>query len=140
MPLTCPASNSAFLACAAPATVSDTADVHIDWQGDGCVNGRVQYAEAGKGTRWERILVPNEDQAVSILAYDPTTETYSNTRYLLSATQMAEARKLRANVKLKACSKDGADRANLTGQQAAIRDALPPLPNEKLVYSCKAER
>lgn len=118
-------------------TVSDTADVKLDWQGDGCVNGRVQYAEAGKGTRWERILVPNEDQAVSILAYDPGTETYSSTRYLLSATQMAEARKLRANVKLKVCSKDGADRANLTGQQAAIREALPPLPNEKLVYRCR---
>lgn len=120
-------------------TVSDTADVHIEWQGDGCINGRVQYAEAGKGTRWERILVPNEDQAVSILAYDPAAETYSNTRYLLSATQMDAARKLRANVKLKACSKNGADRANLTGQQSAIRDALPPLPNEKLVYTCKPD-
>ncbi len=121
-------------------TVSDTADVKLDWQGDGCVNGRVQYAEAGpKGgrARWERILVPNEDQTVSILAYEPATETYSNTRYLMSAAQMVEARKLRANVKLKTCARSGPDRANLVTQQAAIRDALPPLPNEKLVYACK---
>lgn len=117
-------------------TVSDTADVKLDWRGDGCLNGRTQYAEAGKG-RWERILVPNEDQTVSILAYEPATETYSNTRYLLSAAQMAQARKLRASVKLKACAKDGPDRANLATQQAAIRDALPPLPNEKLVYTCR---
>lgn len=119
-------------------TVSDTTDVALDWRGDGCMNGRVQYAEAGGGTRWERILVPNEEQTVSVLGYEPATETYSNTRYLLSATQMDAARKLRASVKLKTCAPQGADRANLTGQQAAIRDALPPLPNEKLVYSCKA--
>lgn len=121
-------------------TVSDTADVTLDWRGDGCINGRVQYAEAGpkaNGGRWERILVPNEDQTVSILAYEPASETYSNTRYLLSAAQMAEARRLRADVKLKTCARDGPDRANLVTQQAAIRDALPPLPNEKLVYSCK---
>lgn len=124
-------------------TVSDTADVAIDWRGDGCVNGRTQYAEAGPrsgggGGRWERILVPSEDQTVSVLAYDPTREVYSNTRYLLSATQMAEARRLRAGVTLKTCAAAGADRANLATQQAAIRDALPPLPNEKLVYRCRA--
>jgi hypothetical protein len=30
--------------------------------------------------------------------------------------------------------------AKLTSQQAAIRAVLPPLPNEKLVYSCKSAR
>lgn len=119
-------------------TVSETKDVAIDWRGDGCVNGRVQYAEATGGARWERILVPKDEQAVSVLSYDPARETYSNTRYLLSAAQMADARKLRANVTLKACAAQGAERANLATQQAAIRDALPPLPNEKLVYKCKA--
>ena len=118
-------------------TLSDASDVTLDWRGAGCLNGRTQYAEAGPG-RWERILVPNEDQTVSILAFEPATETYSNTRYLMGAAQMAEARKLRAAVKLKACAKDGPDRAGLATQQAAIRDALPPLPNEKLVYTCKA--
>lgn len=122
-------------------TVSETKDVEFDWRGDGCVNGRVQYAEAGAGSsgarRWERILVPNEEQAVSVLSYDPAQETYSSTRYLLSAAQMADARKLRANVSLKTCEAQGAERANLATQQAAIRDALPPLPNEKLVYRCK---
>lgn len=118
-------------------TVSDTADVTIDWRGDGCINGRTQYAETEGGRRWQRILVPAEDQAVSVLAYDPAAETYSNTRYLLSATQMAAARKLRAGVQLKTCLADGPERANLATQQAAIRDALPAVPNEKLVYRCK---
>lgn len=116
-------------------TVSATDDVRIDWQGDGCVNGRTQYAE--DGDRWERILVPAEEQTVSVLAYDPKSQVYSNTRYLLSATQMEAARKLRAGVKLKACAPEGPDRASLATQQAAIRDALPSLPNEKLVYTCK---
>ena len=116
-------------------TVSATDDVRLDWKGDGCVNGRTQYAE--DGDRWERILVPAEEQTVSVLAYDPVSQVYSNTRYLLSATQMDAARKLRAGVKLKACAPDGPDRLALATQQTAIRDALPSLPNEKLVYTCK---
>ena len=61
-----------------------------------------------------------------------------NTRYLLSAMQMDAARKIRSTVKLKSCSTDIAARANLSTQQAAIRAALPPVPNERIVYSCKA--
>ena len=117
-------------------TVSSTADVALDWGGDGCMNGRTQYAEDGHGG-WTRVLVPASEQTVSILAYQPATRTYTTTRYLLSGTAMAEARRLRGGVSLKACSSDGAARANLAGQQAAVRAALPPLPNEKLVYSCR---
>ena len=85
-----------------------------------------------------RILVPNEEQTVSLLQFDPATRVYSNTRYLLSATQMAAARKIRAQVTMKACSPDDAARAQLAQQQGAIRAALPPVPNEKIVYSCAA--
>jgi V8-like Glu-specific endopeptidase len=119
-------------------TVSSTADVALDWGDGGCMNGRTQYAENGR--KWDRILVPGEEQTVSVLQFDPATRIYTNTRYLLSAAQMDSARKIRSQVKLKACSPDIAARANLSTQQAAIRSALPPLPDERIVYSCSAAR
>jgi hypothetical protein len=115
--------------------VSSLADVALDWQEGGCMNGRTQYAE--NGSKWDRILVPSEDQTVSVLQFDPATKLYTNTRYLLSAAQMDAARKIRSQVSVKACSPDIAARANLSTQQAAIRGALPPLPNERIVYACK---
>lgn len=116
-------------------TVSDTKDVTIDINPDGCVNGRTQYAEAGQN--WQRILVPDDEATVSVLEYAPTTRTYSTTRYLLSAAQMDTARKRRADVKVKACSTDPAARADLATRQQSIRTALPQIFNERLVYSCK---
>ncbi|KQS05259.1 trypsin [Sphingomonas sp. Leaf357] len=116
-------------------TVSSQDDVKLDWGAGGCVNQRTQYAE--NGSRWDRILVPSEEQTVSVLQFDPATKIYSNARYLLSAAQMDAVRKVRSQVSLKACSSDIAARANLSTQQAAIRATLPPLPNEKIVYACK---
>ena len=116
-------------------TVSSLDDVALDWQQGGCMNGRTQYAE--NGSKWDRILVPSEDQTVSVLQFDPATKRYTNTRYLLGAAQMDAARKIRSQVSVKACSPDIAARANLSTQQAAIRATLPPLPNERIVYSCK---
>ncbi|MEN2785326.1 S1C family serine protease [Sphingomonas qilianensis] len=117
-------------------TVSSLADVNLDWQEDGCMNGRTQYAE--NGSKWDRILVPSQDQTVSVLQFDPATKLYTNTRYLLSSAQMDAARKIRSQVTVKTCVPDIAARANLATQQAAIRAALPPLPNERIVYSCKS--
>ncbi|WP_343518565.1 trypsin-like peptidase domain-containing protein [Sphingomonas sp.] len=117
-------------------TVSSTQDVNIDINADGCVNGRTQYAETGQ-QNWQRILVPDDEQTVSVLEYAPSTRTYSTTRYLLPAGQMADARKLRSDVKIKACSTDQAARADLAAKQQAIRTALPQVFNERLVYSCK---
>lgn len=116
-------------------TVSDTADVAIDINPDGCVNGRTQYAEAGQN--WQRILVPDQEATVSVLEYAPTTRTYSTTRYLLSARQMAGVRQRRAEVKVKSCSTDPAARADLAMRQQSVRAALPPTFNERLVYRCK---
>jgi V8-like Glu-specific endopeptidase len=116
-------------------TVTAIDKVDLDLGKDGCINGRTQYAEAG--THWQRILVPDYDQAVSVLDYDPATDTYTNTRYLLNGEQMKRARQLRAGVPLKACSADQSARAALATQQQSLRAALPPVYNEKLVYSCK---
>ena len=118
-------------------TVTATDKVALDVGADGCINGRTQYAE--DGSHWLRILVPDQEQNVSVLDYDPATSTYTNTRYLLSSEQMAKARALRKGVPLKVCSADQAKRASLATQQQSIRAALPAIYNEKLVYKCAAE-
>ncbi len=110
--------------------------VKLDWEADGCMNGRTQYAE--NGSKWDRILVPDDEQTVSVLQFDAATRTYSESRYLLSASQMAAARKLRSAVKFKACTPNEAERQQLAQQQSAIRGALPPQPNEWFVYTCSA--
>lgn len=117
--------------------LSSPKDVTIDWAPDGCMNGRTQYAE--NGSKWDRILVPEQDQTVSILQYDAATRSYSESRYLLSASQMEAARKLRGAVKIKACTASEAERQALAQQQSALRGALPPRPDEWFVYSCSAD-
>lgn len=116
---------------------SPTDDVSIDWGKAGCMNGRTQYAE--NGGKWDRILVPAQEQTVSVLQFDPAAKTYVTSRYFLTATQMEDLRRIRSQVTLKACSPDEAGRAQLAGQQAAIRAALPPTPNERIAYACAAE-
>jgi hypothetical protein len=115
---------------------SATTDVAIDWGAAGCMNGRTQYAE--NGSKWDRVLVPAEDQTVSVLEFDPATRTYVNMQYFLTADQMTAVREIRSQVTLKACSPDESARTALSTQQSAIRAALPAYPNEKIVYSCRA--
>lgn len=115
---------------------SSVEELKIDWGAAGCMNGRTQYAE--NGSKWDRILVPTEDQTVSVLQFDPATRTYSNQQYFLTAAQMDALRKIRTQVTIKACTPDEAGRANLATQQSAIRTLLPAYPNEKIVYSCKS--
>ncbi|MHA6718940.1 S1C family serine protease [Sphingomonas sp. RS6] len=114
--------------------VSSTEPVELDVGDDGCINGRTQYAESGK--RWQRVLVPENEQTVSVLDFDPATATYAATRYLLSADEMARIREIRASVPIKACTGDQAARASLASLQQSIRASLPQVYNEKLVYHC----
>lgn len=115
-------------------TVSATADVNLDWGQDGCLNGKTQYAD--DNGKWTRVLVPNDEQTVSVLQFDPETRVYTAYRYFLSAAQMDAARKLRAQSPLKQCSADAGARNNLMVQQQSIRAALPTTYSEKLVYAC----
>ena len=115
---------------------SSVEDLTIDWGTAGCMNGRTQYAE--NGSKWDRILVPSEDQTVSVLQFDPAARTYSSQLYFLTAAQMDALRKIRTQVTIKACTPDEAGRANLATQQSAIRTLLPAYPNEKIVYSCRS--
>ncbi len=141
VPVTAPATQATFgkmLCRIAPdrsrINLSNPQDVTLDWQPDGCMNGKTQYAE--NGAKWERILVPNDEQTVSVLEYDLASRSYTESRYLLTAAQMAKARALRGAVKQKACTSDEADRQLLARQQTAIRDALPARPDEWLAYDC----
>ena len=115
-------------------TVSSEDDVSLEQGQDGCMNGKTQYAD--DNGKWTRVAVPANDQTVSVLQFDPATRTYTDLRYFLSATQMDSARKLRAQIPLRACTADAGMRNNLMVQQQSIRAALPPTYSEKLVYSC----
>lgn len=118
-------------------TVSSSEDVALDWGENGCMNARTRYVEAVG--RWERILVPDTEQTVSVLGFDPVTRTYTNTRYLMSAARMKAARAARGDMP-RTCEGGDAAAARIAERQAAVRAVLPPLPNEKLVYSCAAAR
>ena len=117
-------------------TVSSASAVNLDWGQDGCMNERTQYAD--DNGKWSRVLVPGDEQTVSVLEFDPATRTYVNYRYFLSANQMDAARKIRAQIPLKQCSADAQARAQLGTQQQSIRAALPTNYSEKLVYSCSS--
>ncbi|MEO5938920.1 MAG: serine protease [Sphingomonas sp.] len=115
-------------------TVSSASNVNLDWGQDGCMNERTQYAD--DNGKWARVLVPGDEQTVSVLEFDPATRSYINYRYFLSANHMDAARKIRSQIPLKRCSADAQARAQLGTQQQSIRAALPPSYSEKLVYSC----
>jgi hypothetical protein len=116
-------------------TVSPTNDVPLDWSADGCMNARTQYARGGEV--WTRILVPGDQQAVSVLEFRPASGDYVVTRYLLDAAAMGRARALRRDVDVKACTADPEARTILADQQRDIGAILPSLPNERLVYACE---
>ncbi|MEA3031458.1 MAG: hypothetical protein QOG13_2783 [Sphingomonadales bacterium] len=116
-------------------TVSPTSDVPLEWRADGCMNGRTQYARGGDV--WTRILVPTDQQAVSVLEFRPASGDYVVTRYLLDAATMTRARALRRDVDVKACTLDAEARTILADQQRDIGAILPSLPNERLVYACE---
>jgi S1-C subfamily serine protease len=118
-------------------TVSSTDDVRIDWGAQGCMNGRTQYAR--RGAFWSRILVPGEEQTVSVLDYRPGSGEYVVTRYLMGAEAMEKARALRREVEIKACSSDPEAVTILGDRQESIRETLPAVPNERLVYACTPE-
>ncbi len=117
-------------------TVSSGEPVELQWSETGCVNGRTQYAR--EGDVWRRILVPNRDQTVAVLEVRPGSREYVVNRYLLRADAMARARALRQRIALDRCTAEEAQMAELTTGLEQIRQILPDLPNERLVYDCSA--
>ena len=116
-------------------TSSRTEELSFEWSAGGCVNERTQYGFSG-GT-WSRVLVPNEEQAVSVNSFDPDRRIFRTERYLLSRGAMSEAREARGKYSAPACTvEDAAGR--LGDLQSAVLAALPASPNERLVYECEA--
>ena len=118
-------------------TTSATDDVPFAWSASGCVNGRTQYGFTD-GT-WNRVLVPNDDQEVSVNSFDPDRREFRAERYLLSQSRMAQAREARGAYEAPRCGGNAAA-ATLGEQQRAVLDALPAKPNERLVYACEVAR
>ena len=116
-------------------TISDITDVPLDWAPDGCVNRKSQYGLARDG--WSRILVPNEEEAISLNTYDPATRTYTVERFLVGLDVMTKARAERARLSAPACGA-GEEAARRFGEnQQAIKALLPPEPNERMRYNCQ---
>lgn len=115
-------------------TTSATDDVPLAWSPAGCVNGRTQYGFS-QG-EWSRVLVPNDDQEVSVNRFDPDRREFRAERYLLSQRAMAAARQARGAYSAPACGAPEGS-ATLGEQQRAVLDALPTQPNERLVYRCE---
>ena len=115
-------------------TGARTDDVEFDWAGDGCVNTRTQYGFANG--EWSRVLVPNDEDAVSVNRYDPQTRTFRTDRYLLSRNAMEQAREARETYTPPQCAVTDAART-LGEQQQGVLSLLPNRPNERLVYSCE---
>lgn len=118
-------------------TVSPVTDVPLEWRADGCVNNRTQYGLASDG--WSRILVPGEDQTVTVARFDPASGGYTTERFLLDFETMTKARDERAKFTPPICGvgEEGARQLGLS--QAAVKALLPPQPNERMVYKCRPD-
>lgn len=116
-------------------TVSDMADVPLSWREDGCVNGRVQYGLGAEG--WSRVLVPDNDDTVTVSRFNPTTATHTNERYFLDLDTMTKLREAQTKFESPACGAGEEAARRLSDDQAALKALLPPTPNERLVYQCR---
>jgi hypothetical protein len=114
-------------------STSSTEDVPFAWKPGGCVNDRTQYGFS-QGV-WSRVLVPNDDQEVSVNSFDPDRREFRTERYLLSRSAMQQARAARSEYQAPACGGEAAA-ATLGERQRAVLDSLPAKPNERLVYTC----
>ena len=127
-----------FLPDRSRVTSARTDDVALDWNADGCVNGRTQYGLSAGG-EWSRVLVLEDEAAVAVNTYDPATRTFRTDRYLLGQADMAKVVAARGKYTPPACQVSEAART-LGEQQSALVALLPDRPNERLVFDCVARQ
>lgn len=118
-------------------TGAPEADIAIEWSESGCVNQRSQYGLTGG--RWTRVFVPANEAAVAVNRFDPDALEFVTERYLLDRDAMIGARSARGQYQAPACGAAEAEVLQFGSDQAAIMSALPPRPNERLVYRCGPE-
>ncbi|MXP09058.1 S1C family serine protease [Pseudoblastomonas halimionae] len=116
-------------------TVSNGGDLAFAWSEQGCVSERTQYARTDQG-EWARVLVPNEEDTVSVNRYDPETGVFRTERYLLPLSTMEKAREARGKYSAPKCEAGEDKVLELGSNQQTILDLLPARPNERLVYRC----
>ena len=116
-------------------TISDITDVPLNWTDEGCVNGKSQYGLAQDG--WSRILVPNDEDAISRNTFDPATRIYTVERFLLGLDVMTKAREERAKLNAPACGAGEEATRRFGENQQTIKALLPPEPNERMRYNCQ---
>jgi len=115
-------------------TVSDTADVDLDWRENGCVGGRSQFALGPEG--WFRVVVPRAEDTVTVARFDPTTATYRTDNYFLGADEMNALRAQYRKLQAPACGADEAILRRFGEEQRSLAGALPAPANERLVFVC----
>lgn len=111
-----------------------TDDIPITWTDQGCINGRTQYGQ--KDGKWSRILVPNDEAAVSVNSFDPVAGEYRVERYLLPHAAMEAVRKAREEYETPQCGAAPAEIAAFGINQSTIFSLLPSQPNERVIYDC----
>lgn len=116
-------------------TVSKPVDVGFEWSDSGCVNGRTQYNPNAE--KWSRSFVPNVDNEISVVSYDPRNNIYRVERYLPSLNAMGNARKARNQFNVRGCTTDTGALEKIGNMNDAIASLLPKTPNELLIYECK---
>lgn len=114
-------------------TVSDASDVNLNWRADGCADGRNQFAQGADG--WSRIVVPDNEETVTVSRFDPATAILRADRYLLGLEDMTRLRAARQQTPAPAC---GA--GDPGASQSDLRALLPAAPNERLLYRCQKLR
>eukprot|EP01037_Dinobryon_pediforme_P003596 gene3596-3643_t len=119
-------------------TVSDITDVPLQWGAGGCVNGKTQYGLAQDG--WSRVLVPKDEDTISVTHYDPDTHTYTLERFLMGIEDMNRARAEKQKIAFPPCGASEDLARQLGAAQGAIRAMLPAEPNERMRYSCQPAR
>lgn len=110
------------------------ANVPLDWSPDGCVNGRTQYGFVDGA--WSRVLVPQDEESVSVNRFDPASREYRMERYLLGRETMERVRAAREEFQAPACGAGQEAAREYGSMQSGILALLPERPNERLVYTC----
>lgn len=116
-------------------TVSASEDVALSISPQGCVNNRTQYVQGASGI-WSRTLVPNQEQAVTRISYNPATGQTITRRYFLPLAAMEAVRRQRAAGETPACTADQALLTALSSRENAIATLLPTEANEEIFSQC----
>ena len=103
------------------------------WRTNGCVGDGRQYTP--DGSAFEALLMPDATDAATHYRFDTRTGRLVKEYYDLTRREAAALRKLRPEDT--SCTANADTLRSLMAAQERIESALPDVPNERIVYSCK---